>query len=107
LIEAFTAALAARCEQNMIAIGVPIHHSFERPLPGEAGGDAAGGGDRIFRIIAVVIGGKGDGLAVGGEFGEHLDAWGRADMGGLPACPGHDPKIVGVAEYVCVAETSG
>src|SRR5208337_4362677 len=70
-------------------------------------GNADGDGDDVDLLIAVVLAGEGDPLAVGREFREDFDAGMRGEAGGQAAGGGSEPEVAGIGEDNFIAVDVG
>ena len=97
--------VSRRGENDAFAVGGPAEDAVGRGMPGEALGDAAGGGDDEDVDVAIVLAGEGDLCAVGGEGGVGFFAGAVGEADGVAAIPGDAPEVARVGEDdVCLAQ---
>src|SRR5579859_272757 len=109
--------LAERAEYDGFSIGCPAvdliviaparSERAARGVKGQLPGNAAGHGDHVDLLVAVVLPGEGDPLAIGRELGEDFDARMRGKASGQAAGGGGEPEIAGVSENNFVAVNIG
>ncbi len=99
-----------RAKDDVLAVRRPGHHDVVRPhavgdiVPAERGGigeplrHAAVGRHHVDFRVAVVLAGEGDGLAVGREPGEHLEAFAVRELARRAAVGTDGVEVAGVGE---------
>lgn len=96
LVETGTARGHAGGVEQGGAVGVPVDQAIALRVVGDAGGHATRHRYHVDVLVAVVVAGEGDVLAVGGEARKRLfPRRGREPPGGA-AGPGDDPDVAGI-----------
>jgi hypothetical protein len=100
-------AAVRRPADDLVVVAPAGRQGPARRVIGELTGGAAAGGDHVDLLVAVVLAGEGDALAVGGELGKELETgMGGQPPGGAAAGRGQ-PQVAGVAEDHPVAVEVG
>jgi len=92
---------------DLIVVAPARSEGAARGIKGELLGNAAGYGDDVDLLVAIVLAGEGDPFAVGRELGENFDPGMRGEAGSEAARGGGQPEIACVSENDFVAVDIG